>query len=92
MTNTALEVLPQRSCYGCGQVDDHPRLHAIADIDNLAQEVLYHYDCAPKALLADQGIDETHPALAATAAGKRGADVRQAVLDSDLVPTEEATA
>jgi hypothetical protein len=68
------EDLPVRYCHGCGQYDDHPRVSHIADINNPALDKLYHYDCAPEEVRAAHPLIE--PGLAATAAGKRGQDVR----------------
>lgn len=67
--------LPIRTCAGCGQSDDHPRMH-VANSMNPAEDLLFHYDCMPAYLR------ELHPSPAyeATAKGLRGEDVRKAVV------------
>lgn len=69
-----VETPPVRYCHGCGQYDDHPRVLHVADANNPASDLLYHYDCTPDEVRADHPLIE--PGLAATAAGKRGQDVR----------------
>lgn len=66
--------LPVRTCPGCGQTDDHPRMLVIDSAN--ARELPFHYDCVPHYLR------ETHPSPAyqATASGKRGAEVREVIV------------
>jgi hypothetical protein len=78
---------PLRTCYGCGQTDNHPRIHDIPD--NGGQGPEYHIDCAPRGLLERQGIGPDHPALVATAAGKRGVQVIRAMHEAGHI-TDEA--
>lgn len=78
-----------RYCHGCRQYDDHPRLTHISSFTDPAGDKLYHYDCIPVEVAADHEIGADHPAVVATGEGKRGDDVRAAVLASDLVPTPE---
>lgn len=77
-----------RYCHGCRQYDDHPRFTHISSFTDPAGDKLYHYDCIPVEVAADHEIDATHPAVAATAAGLRGEDVRWAVRASELIPEE----
>lgn len=76
------EALPVRYCHGCKQYDDHPRVTHITAVDRPELDKLYHYDCAPKDVVADPVLQ---PALAATAEGKRGAEIR------DLMTAHAAT-
>lgn len=78
------QTLPQRDCAGCGQTDDHPRLNYRETPDG--DDLLFHYDCVPHYLR--HLVPE--PALKATAAGKRGAAVREAVLKHVAKTAEEA--
>jgi len=64
-----------RTCDGCGQTDDHPRL-VVANSMDPAEDLSFHYDCVPHYLR------EAHPSPAydATASGLRGADVAALVV------------
>lgn len=59
-----------RTCDGCGQSDDHPRMVVAKSMDP-AEDLSFHYDCVPHYLR------EAHPSPAydATASGLRGEDV-----------------
>ena len=87
MTAAAEPELPQRICHGCGQTDDHPRLHDTGpDPLDPTTDRLYHYDCAPFYLR------QLHPSPAyeATAKGLRGDDVRQVVVKHAAKLAKEA--
>jgi hypothetical protein len=80
--------MPVRYCHGCGVYDDHPRRIWATDAANPAGDQLYHYDCFPAEIASDSRLPDDHPAIAATASGKRGQEVRDAMLNSDLVGSE----
>lgn len=79
------ELLPQRKCDGCGQVDDHPRMSIQLEPDP-APSRLFHYDCVPDYLREQFPT----PAYEATAKGLRGEDVRQVVVKHGLKIEKEA--
>lgn len=68
------EVLPIRYCHGCGQYDNHPRVHHIQNINDPVGDKLYHYDCAPDHVLEDH--PEIKPGIEAAGRGVKGADLR----------------
>lgn len=65
----------QRTCAGCGQTDDHPRMIIATSMDP-GEDRGFHYDCVPF-YLREQFPS---PAYAATEKGLRGDDVRQVVV------------
>lgn len=73
-----------RECPGCGQTDDHPRLVLVETVDG--PSLPFHYDCVPHY----QRHLVPEPALKATAAGKRGAAVRQVVIEHAEQIAQEA--
>lgn len=71
---THTEVLPIRYCHGCGQYDNHPRVHHIQDFNNPINDKLYHYDCAPDHVLEDH--PEIKHGTEAANRGVKGSDLR----------------
>jgi hypothetical protein len=72
-----------RYCHGCGQYDDHPRAHHVANIDDPSQDKLYHYDCLPQEVVQSDASGEAvlAPILEARSSGKRGDDLREAAVE-----------
>lgn len=73
-------------CDQCGQIDDHPKLHAGYHVTNSVSS--YHHDCAPKPLVAQilAGGHGVHPLVTAkifqacTDNGLRGDDLREFIM------------
>jgi hypothetical protein len=60
---TVQEVAPHdRDCFGCGQVDDHPRYQWSPA--GQAEPDLYHYDCIPQGILKTDPIAQSYAAVA----------------------------
>lgn len=79
--DTTAAPLPVRFCFGANcpsPWDDHPRATVILDRGNPALDKAYHYDCLPAEHAEQHPL--IAPALAATAAGQRGQDVRDVMV------------
>lgn len=50
MSDEEPEVFPMRPCIGCGQVDDHPRVHSVVPTaDGGHGSEFWHHDCFSEA-------------------------------------------
>lgn len=73
-----------RTCIGCGQTDDHPRLVVAGTVDHTA-DITWHHDCwciAHPDDGSDAGVAEMH-LVVAHAAGRQGDELREYLLSPE---------